>query len=179
MDSYSHQHVDRPIASAISHLDGCFVHPNYQSQNCIKPMQSTSFSHASKMQQEFFDSSTSAMFMTPISSQMHMPLYNHDGQYNNVYSANCFVPNTNNSTVLTSVSQNFSTYDQSVGFSSNMQQPFYQAVACSTPPSPPISTGVPFEPVPNVYSNVSPQHTSHAQPSLPELQSHSYVASMS
>lgn len=72
MDSYSH---------VASQLDGCFVHPNYQSHNCIEPMQSTSFSHASNMQQEFFDSSTSAMFMTPISSQMHMPLYNHDGQY--------------------------------------------------------------------------------------------------
>jgi hypothetical protein len=60
-----------------------------------------------------------------------------------------------------------------------MQQPFYQAVACSTPPSPPIGTRVSCEPVPNVYSNVSPQHTSHAQPSLPELQSHSYVASVS
>lgn len=64
MDSYSH--VDGPIASA-SHLDGCFVHPNYRSQNYIEPMQSTSFSHASNMQQEFFDSSTSAMFMTPVS----------------------------------------------------------------------------------------------------------------
>ena len=118
MDSYSHvaRHVDIPIASAISHLDGCFVQPNYQSQNCIEPMQSTSFSHASNMQQEFFDSSTSAMFMTPISSQMHMPLYNHDGQYNNVYSANCFVANTNNSTVLTSVSQNLGIYNRSVGF---------------------------------------------------------------
>ena len=90
-----------------------------------------------------------------------MPLYNHDGQYNNAYSANYFVPNTNDSTVLTSVSQNFGTYDRSVGFSCNMQQPFYQRVACSIPPSPPIGTGVLCEPVPNEYSNVSPQHMSH------------------
>jgi hypothetical protein len=59
-----------------------------------------------------------------------------------------------------------------------MQQPFYQEVACSTPPSPLIGIGVPCEPVPNVYSNVPPQHTSHVQPSLPELQSHTYVASV-
>jgi hypothetical protein len=99
-------------------------------------------------------------------------------QYNNAYSANCFVPNANNSTVLTSVSQNLGIYNRSVGFSSNMQQPFYQEVACSTPPSPLIGIGVPCEPVPNVYSNVPPQHTSHVQPSLPELQSHTYVASV-
>ena len=118
MDSYSHvvRHVDRPIASAINHLDGCLVHPNYQSHNYIEPMQNTSFNHTSNMQQAFFDSSTSAMFMTPISSQMHMPLYNHDGQYNNAYSANCFVPNANNSTILTSVSQNLGIYNRSVGF---------------------------------------------------------------
>jgi hypothetical protein len=91
--------------------------------------------------------------------------------YNNAYSANCFVPNNNNSTILTSVSQNFSTYDRSVGFNSNVQQPFYQEVACCIPPSPPIGTGVLFELVPNAYSNVSPQHMSHAQPSLSELQS--------
>jgi hypothetical protein len=59
-----------------------------------------------------------------------------------------------------------------------MHQPFYQEVACSTPPSPPIGIGVPCEPVPNVYSNISPQHMPHAQPSLPELQSHTYVASV-
>ena len=97
-----------------------------------------------------------AMFIMPISSQMHMSLYNRGGQYNNAYSANCCVPNTNNSTILTSVSQNHGMYNRSVGFSSNMHQPFYQTVACSTPPSPPIGTGVLCEPVPNEYSNVSP-----------------------
>ena len=80
-------------------------------QNYTEPMHNTSFNLASNIQHEFFNSSTSAVLMTPMSPQTHMPLYHHDGQYNNAYSANCFVPNTNNSTVLTSVSQNFGTYD--------------------------------------------------------------------
>ena len=127
MDSYNNvaRHVDRPVASA----NGYFSYPVYQVQNYTEPMHNTSFNHVSNIQHEFFNSSTSAVLMTPMSSQTHMPLYHHDGQYNNAYSANCFVPNTNNSTILTSVSQNFGTYDRSVGFSSNMQQPFYQRLA--------------------------------------------------
>ena len=167
MDSYNNvaRHVDRPVASA----NGYFSYPVYQVQNYTEPMHNTSFNHVSNIQHEFFNSSTSAVLMTPMSTQTHMPLYHHDGQYNNAYSANCFVPNNNNYMVLTLVSQNLGIYNQSVGFSSNMQQPFYQEVACSTPPSPPIGTGVPCKPVPNVYSNVSPQQTLHAQPSLPEF----------
>ena len=103
--------------------------------------QNTSFNHANNIQHEFSNSSTSAVFMAPMSPQPQMPLYNHDDQYNNAYSANCFVPNTNSSIVLTSVSQNLGIYNRSVGFRSNMQQPFYQKVACSTPPSPPIGIG--------------------------------------
>jgi len=165
------RHVDRPVASA----NGYFSYPV---QNYTEPMHNTSFNHANNIQHEFSNSSTSAVFMAPMSPQPQMPLYNHDDQYNNAYSANCFVPNTNSSIVLTSVSQNLGIYNRSVGFSSNMQQPFYQEVARSTQPSPPIGTGVPCEPVPYVYSNVSPQHTSHAQPSLPELQPHTYAASV-
>lgn len=74
------------------------------------------------MQREFYNGSTSAMFTAPSVSQTHAPLYNHDGQNNNVYSANYFTP-SDKSTVSTSVSQNFSTDDRIVGFSSNMPQP--------------------------------------------------------
>jgi hypothetical protein len=184
MDSYSNiaRHVGRPVSSAIDLSNGSFSYPDYQVRNYTEPMQhhiyASNFNHASNIQHELFNSSTSAVFMTPMSSQTHMPLHNHDGQYNNAYSADCFVPNTNNSIVLTSVSQNLGIYNRSVGFSSNMQQPFYQEVPCSTPPLAPIGIGVPCEPVPTVYSNVPPQHMSHAPPSLPELQSHTYAASV-
>ena len=110
--------------------------------------------------------------------QPHIPLSNNQSGQNYIgNSANNFVP-TAATPALTLVPQNFSSNNRSVGFSSNMQQPFYQKVACSTPPSPTIDNGDLYEPVPNVYSNLTLHHNSLAKPSLPELQSHTYVASV-
>ena len=79
---------------------------------------------------------------------------------------------------LTSVPQNFSSNNRSVGFNSNLQQPYYQTVAYSTPPLPPIGTGVPYGSVPDACFNGSPQQMYHAQTSLSELPPRSYGASM-
>lgn len=84
-------------------------------------------------------------------------------------SANNFVSSVATHGTLTSVSQNFSSHDRSVGFNFNLQQPSYQTVAYNTSPLPPIGTGVPDEPIPDAYFNGSPQQTTHAQITLPEM----------
>ena len=57
----------------------------------------------------------------------------------------------------------------------NLQQPYYQTTSYTTPSLPSMGTDVPYGSVSNVYPNVSPQHVPHAQPVLPELQSHNHV----
>jgi hypothetical protein len=77
-------------------------------------------------------------------------------------------------TVTTSVPPNLSSSNRSVGFSSNLQHPFYTTVAYYTPPLPPTGTGVPNGPVPDAWFNKTPLPAPH--PSLPELPPHTYVA---
>lgn len=89
-----------------------------------------SLNSSSNMQHEFYNSGTSAMFTAPNVSQTHASLYNHDGQNNNVYSANYCTPINSGSTVSALVPQNFGNEDLSVGFSSNIQHFSYQTVAC-------------------------------------------------
>ena len=50
-------------------------------------------------------------------------------------------------------------------------------MAYSTPPLPPIDTGVPYGPVPDSYFSGSPLQTSHAPISLPEFPPHASVPS--
>ena len=110
--------------------------------------------------------------------QPHIPLRNNQSGHNYICnSANNFVP-TAATPALTSVPQNFSSNNRSVGFNSNLQQPYYQTVAYSTPPLPPIGTGVPYGPVPDACFNGSPQQMYHAQTSLSELPPRTYGASM-
>jgi hypothetical protein len=84
-------------------------------------------------------------------------------------SANNFVPSATAPIVLTSVPQNHNSTNQSFGFNSNLQQPGYRTVAYSTPPLPPVGTGVSYGPVPGSYFSGTPLQTSHAQFSLPEF----------
>jgi hypothetical protein len=54
-------------------------------------------------------------------------------------------------------------------FSFNLQQPSYETLAYNTLPLPPISTGVPYEQIPDSYFNGSQQQTTHAQISSLEM----------
>jgi hypothetical protein len=75
-----------------------------------------------------------------------------------------------------SVPQNFSINNRSIGFNSNLQQPNYQTVAYNTPPLLPVGTGVSYGPVPDSYFNGSPQQTTHAQISSPDMPPRAYVS---
>ena len=96
--------------------------------------------------------------------QPHVPLNNNlDGRNYVGSSANNLVPNTTPPIVWTSVPQNHNNNNRSFGLNSNLQQPSYQTIAYSTPPLPPVGTGVPYGPVPDSYFSGSPLETSHAQ----------------
>lgn len=104
---------------------------------------------------------TSASAMLP-----HTSLNNNQSSQNYIgNSTNNFMPTFSNSTVSSTVATSvphISTNNRSVGFNSNFQQPFYQTIAYSTPPLPPIGTGVPFGPVPDACFNKTLQPAPHS-----------------
>jgi hypothetical protein len=114
-----------------------------------------------------FINSQSVMHTPSISANVTQPSVDlNNSQGGRAYasiSANTFVPSAAPPIVSTSVPQNYTSNNRSVGFNSNLQQPSYQTVAYNTPPLLPIGTGVPYGPVPDSYFNGSPQQTTHAQ----------------
>ena len=102
--------------------------------------------------------------------QPYVPLNNDQcGRNNMSISANNFSSSVASPVFSTSVLQNCSNHDRSVGFNANVQQPSYQTVAYNTSPMLPVGTGIPYGPVPDSYFSGSLLQTSHAQIPLPEF----------
>ena len=133
------------------------------SKKKLMPFENSGFPNLSS---NIYTPSASASVVQP-----YVPLNNDQCGRNNTSSlANNFSSSVASPVFSTSVLQNCSNHDRSVGFNTNVQQPSYQTTTCNTTPLLPVSTGVPCRPVHDSYFSGSPLLASHAQISLPEIQ---------